>query len=89
MELFIILLLTAIILFLSVLAINDIIKGNEFENNFFIYTLFVYSFLVFILSLSCVCKPSAIDVYRGKTTLEITYKNRVPIDSTVVWEKNK
>ena len=89
MELFIILLLTAIILFLSVLCINDIIKGNEFENNFFIYTLFVYSFLVFILSLSCVCKPSAIDVYRGKTTLEITYKNRVPIDSTVVWEKNK
>ena len=89
MELFIILLLTAIILFLSVLGINDIIKGNEFENNFFIYTLFVYSFLVFILSLSCVCKPSAIDVYRGKTTLEITYKNRVPIDSTVVWEKNK
>ena len=89
MELFIILLLTAIILFLSVLSINDIIKGNEFENNFFIYTLFVYSFLVFILSLSCVCKPSAIDVYRGKTTLEITYKNRVPIDSTVVWEKNK
>ena len=88
MELFIILLLTAIILFLSVLCINDIIKGNEFENNFFIYTLFVYSFLVFILSLSCVCKPSAIDVYRGKTTLEITYKNRVPIDSTVVW-KNK
>ena len=88
MELFIILLLTAIILFLSVLCINDIIKGNEFENNFSIYTLFVYSFLIFILSLSCVCKPSAIDVYRGKTTLEITYKNRVPIDSTVVW-KNK
>ena len=67
---------------------NDLIKGNEFESSFFIYTLFVYSFLVFILSLSCVCKPSAIDVYRGKTTLEITYKNRVPIDSTVVW-KNK
>lgn len=88
MELFIILLLTAMILLLSVLCIIDIIKGNGFESNFFIYTLFVYSFLVFILSLSCVCKPSAIDVYRGKTTLEITYKNRVPIDSMVVW-KNK
>lgn len=88
MELFIILLLTAMILLLSVLCINDLIKGNEFESSFFIYTLFVYSFLVFILSLSCVCKPSAIDVYRGKTTLEITYKDRVPIDSTVVW-KNK
>ena len=88
MELFIILLLTAMILLLSVLCISDIIKGNGFDSNFFVYTLFVYSFLVFILSLSCVCKPSAIDVYRNKTTLEITYKDRVPIDSTVVW-KNK
>lgn len=88
MELFIILLLTAMILLLSVLCIIDIIKGNGFDTNFFIWTLFVYSFLVFILSLSYVCKPKAIDVYRGKTTLEITYKDRVPIDSTVVW-KNK
>ena len=27
----------------------------------------------------------AIDVYRGKTTLEITYKDGVAIDSTVVF----
>ena len=89
MELFIILLFTAMILLLSVLCIIDIIKGNGFETNFFIYTLFVYSFLVFILSLSCVYKPSAIDVYKGKTTLEITYKDKVPVDSTVVWKNNK
>lgn len=89
MELFIILLFTAMILLLSVLCIIDIIKGNGFETNFFIYTLFVYSFLVFILSLSCVYKPSAMDVYRGKTTLEITYKDKVPVDSTVVWKNNK
>ena len=88
MWLFIIFILTAMILLLSVLCIIDIIKGNGFETNFFIYTLFVYSFLVFLLLLSYVYKPSAIDVYRGKTTLEITYKDRVPIDSTVVW-KNK
>lgn len=30
--------------------------------------------------------PSAMDVYRGKTTLEITYKDSIPIDSTVVWK---
>ena len=88
MELFIILFLTAMILLLSVLCVLDIVKGNGFDTNFFIYTLFVYSFLVFILSLSCVCKPSAIDVYINKTTLEITYKDKVPIDTTVVW-KNK
>lgn len=32
--------------------------------------------------------PSAIDVYQGKTTLEITYKDGVAIDSVVVF-KNK
>ena len=33
-------------------------------------------------------KPRAIEVYKGRTTLEITYKDKVPIDTTVVW-KNK
>ena len=87
MWLFIILLLTAIVLFHSIICIIDIIKGNGFDSDFFIYTLFVYSFLVFLLLLSYVYKPKAIDVYRDKTTLEITYKDRVPIDSTVVWKK--
>ena len=31
-------------------------------------------------------KPSAIDVYRGKTTLEITYKDSVAVDSVVVFK---
>lgn len=31
--------------------------------------------------------PKAIDVYRGKTTLEITYRDSIPIDSTVVYKK--
>ena len=30
--------------------------------------------------------PSALDVYRGKTTLEITYRDSVVIDSTVVYK---
>lgn len=33
--------------------------------------------------------PTALDVYRGKTTLEITYKDSVPIDSIVVFKDNK
>ena len=28
------------------------------------------------------------DVYQGKTTLEITYKDGVPVDSVVVWKTN-
>ena len=31
-------------------------------------------------------KPTAIDVYKGKTTLEITYKDGIPVDSIVVFK---
>lgn len=30
--------------------------------------------------------PTALDVYRGKTTLEITYRDSVAIDSMVVYK---
>lgn len=32
--------------------------------------------------------PQAIDVYRGKTTLQITYQDSIPIDSVVVFKDN-
>lgn len=31
-------------------------------------------------------KPTAMDVYQGKTTLEITYKDGVVVDSVVVFK---
>ena len=31
-------------------------------------------------------KPTAMDVYRGNTTLEVTYRDSVAIDSTVVFK---
>lgn len=33
--------------------------------------------------------PSAMDVYQGKTTLEITYKDNVAIDSVVVFKSKE
>ena len=33
-------------------------------------------------------QPTAMDVYKGKTTLELTYKDGIPIDTVVVF-KNK
>lgn len=30
--------------------------------------------------------PTAIDVYQGKTTLEITYRDSIPVDSIVVFK---
>lgn len=37
-------------------------------------------------------EPTAMDVYKGKTTLEIIYRDNIPIDSIVVFKeqyKNK
>lgn len=31
-------------------------------------------------------EPSAIDVYRGNTTLEITYRDGIPVDTVVVFK---
>ena len=33
-------------------------------------------------------KPSALDVYQGKTTLEYTIKDSIKVDSIVVFKKN-
>ena len=33
-----------------------------------------------------VTTPTALDVYRGKTTLEITYRDSVAVDSIVVYK---
>lgn len=57
-----------------------------------------YSSLIFILGTICggaillginSDRPTALDVYQGKTTLRITYKNEVAIDSIVVFKDKK
>ena len=45
-------------------------------------------------AIACLClikaydinKPTALDVYRGKTTLEITYRDSVAADAVVVYK---
>ena len=63
------------------------IKSNNYKTNSMIILGSVSSMLLIIGGCIHICKyPSAIDVYRGKTTLQITYKNNVPIDTTVVYK---
>ena len=45
---------------------------------------FIISNFIVLYSLSET--PKAIDVYRGKTTLQITYKDTIPLDTTVVFK---
>ena len=49
--------------------------------------LFIGTVTCLFITIACqVNKPEAIDVYRGKTTLEITYRDSVAVDSVVVYK---
>ncbi len=46
----------------------------------------IIGFISIIAIIIYVNTPKPIDVYKNKTTLEITYKNGIPIDSVVVFK---
>ena len=82
---------TILLLSFLIVSIIDIYSdisndGGGPDRNFVTVYSFIFSFIIFVLLLFQLDKPTAIDVYKGKTTLEITYKDRVPVDSTVVWK---
>ena len=85
------------IIILFVCSIVTFIKNEILEDTNFTRTILCIftgcSMIAMLLIIAYLCKPKAtepkaIDVYQNKTTLEITYKNNVPVDSVVVW-KNK
>ena len=82
---------TILLLSFLIVSIIDIYSdisndGGGPDRNFVTVYSFIFSFIIFVLLLFQLDKPKAIDVYKGKTTLEITYKDSVPVDSTVVWK---
>lgn len=53
----------------------------------------IMKYSVIVLFTICVCgiisisTPKAIDVYRGRTTLEITYRDSIHVDSVVMFKE--
>ena len=70
----------------GIFCILFIVKNDKPDGLF----IFVFAWLSsgFIMS-GTNNKPKAMDVYQGKTTLEITYKDGVPVDSIVVFKDGK
>ena len=56
------------------------------ETVFFLFLMFVLG-IVSGIAIHSQLNIKSIDVYRGKTTLEITYRDSVAIDSTVVYKE--
>ena len=54
--------------------------------------LSIVFFIVAVIGLSFILAdindtPTALDVYKGKTELRITYDGKVPVDSVVIYKK--
>ena len=87
MEIIIALVMIIILFVCSIVTLieNEILEDKDFTQT--ILGIFTgCSMIAMFLIIAYLCKPKAIDVYRDKTTLEITYKNSVPTDTVVVWK---
>lgn len=65
-------------------------NGDDFDKGvcmgiLMIMLLFIEITVIYLILTPSI--PTALDVYQGKTTLEITYKDSVPIDSVVVFKE--
>ena len=61
-------------------------KVAEVGSEIMKYSLIVL-FTICVCGLINISSPRAIDVYRGKTALEITYRDSVPTDSVVIFKE--
>lgn len=80
-----------IFLILIGILICVVFGWNYYSENerFFPGLLLIVSTFMFTICLDAHLQgntPNAMDVYRGKTTLEITYRDSIPVDSVVVWK---
>ena len=65
--------------------------GDSFDAGVFMGIIIAILMFIEICLISNIIekqKPSALDVYRGNTELEITSVNGTPIDTVVVFKKN-
>lgn len=76
-----------VLIILLVLAFIGLIVFS-IKNKATVAGIYGVAFGIFLIDVLDCTKIKPIDVYRGNTTLEITYKDGVAIDSVVVW-KNK
>ena len=89
MELLIALSINACIIISLIIVLKDYISNKAtYDDTSIFFITMILNIIVAICLIINLRKPKAIDVYQGNTTLEITYKDSIPIDSVVVW-KNK
>ena len=78
------------ILIISVIIITCISEIKDRGNTTLAIVLSIFIIVGSILILVPIFStPTALDVYQGKTELRITYDGKVPVDSVVIYKKNR
>ena len=81
------------VIILSIVFLLSIILGLNCNEKVAEVCFEIQKYSLIALCTVCVCgiirisSPQAIDVYRGRTTLEITYRDSIPVDSVVVFKE--
>lgn len=77
-----------LILLLALTFIWNVFSKNINNKVISCYCVIISSVMltVALINYSSKDEPTALDVYQGKTTLEITYRDSIPVDSIVVWK---
>ena len=70
---------------LAIILIFDKKENGECFKSWITILLSCWALSCFILLITY-NEPTTLDVYRGKTTLEITYRDSVAVDSVVVYK---
>ena len=87
MEIPIILITLVLLLVILIMGVDSLSKAKYDSVGIILVASIVLAFTVLLTTLCLKDNPRAIDVYRGDTTLERTYRDGIPIDSTVVWKE--
>lgn len=75
----------AIVTIIIGLCVTEIkVEGNAALSN--VLLIIAVIGLLFIIAYISIT-PTALDVYKGKTELRITYEGKIPVDSVVIYKK--
>ena len=76
-----------LVAFVIVIGIN-VIEIKEESNTGLSVALSIIGVIGLLFIMAYIIKtPTALDVYKGKTELRITYEGKTPVDSVVIYKK--
>lgn len=75
------------IIFFTLGMVTILVSAKDTYSSAFGIVLILASMVLSVIYLDS--QPKAIDVYRGNTTIQVTYKDSIPIDTVVVFKSEK